>query len=429
LAGVTGATSVSVSANTQTITGLDLATKLIATGAALLTVTGANETGADDTLTVEQKVDGDVSNTITTAATLENLSIILNDTGATANTATFVLTDAVAKKITVAESADTVTTGENVALGTLNKSVTTVDTSGVKGTQAFSVANTLTAATLTLSGAAVATVTGTGVNDTINVTSTAAVTHVIDAGAGTADVVNIAVKTGFVNIGSITNAETINVTVAAGNSIDLSGASFATSARAVNILGGNSTSTFNAQTVVTEVTSVNAGTFGGKLLATFGDNVLDSTVTVTGGALATDQLTASYATAATYTPKTSGVEILAISASNGATSAAAYTVDLSNTTGVTRINASVGNQDTLTIDKATTQTIRVIDMQSDTAASTLEVKLADASGAADSLTFELLGAASTNIDDGAIIKTTDIETINLKVFICRIYQLGFSCYD
>jgi hypothetical protein len=293
--------------------------------------------------------------------------------------------------------------------------VTTVDTSGVKGTQAFSVANTLTAATLTLSGAAVATVTGTGVNDTINVTSTAAVTHVIDAGAGTADVVNIAVKTGFVNIGSITNAETINVTVAAGNSIDLSGASFATSARAVNILGGNSTSTFNAQTVVTEVTSVNAGTFGGKLLATFGDNVLDSTVTVTGGALATDQLTASYATAATYTPKTSGVEILAISASNGATSAAAYTVDLSNTTGVTRINASVGNQDTLTIDKATTQTIRVIDMQSDTAASTLEVKLADASGAADSLTFELLGAASTNIDDGAIIKTTDIETINLKV--------------
>jgi hypothetical protein len=273
----------------------------------------------------------------------------------------------------------------------------------------------LTAATLTLSGAAVATVTGTGVNDTINVTSTAAVTHVIDAGAGTADVVNIAVKTGFVNIGSITNAETINVTVAAGNSIDLSGASFATSARAVNILGGNSTSTFNAQTVVTEVTSVNAGTFGGKLLATFGDNVLDSTVTVTGGALATDQLTASYATAATYTPKTSGVEILAISASNGATSAAAYTVDLSNTTGVTRINASVGNQDTLTIDKATTQTIRVIDMQSDTAASTLEVKLADASGAADSLTFELLGAASTNIDDGAIIKTTDIETINLKV--------------
>jgi hypothetical protein len=288
LAGVTGATSVAVSANAQTITGLDLATKLIATSTASLTVTGANEAGADDTLTVEQKLDGNVSNTIKTAATLENLSLVLSDTnagaGGAANSATFVLTEAVAKKITVAEAADTVTTGVNVDLGTLNKSVTAVDTSGVKGTQAFSVANTLTAATLNLSGAAVATVTGTGVNDTINVSSTGAVTHVIDAGAGTADVVNLAVKTGFVNIGSISNAETINVTVAAGNSIDLSGASFATSARAVNILGGNSASTFNAQTVVTEVTSLNAGAFGGNLLATFGANNFDSTVTVTGGA-------------------------------------------------------------------------------------------------------------------------------------------------
>jgi hypothetical protein len=414
LASVTGATSVSVSGATQTITGLDLATKLIVTDAASLTVTGANETGADDTLTVEQKLNGNVSNTIKTAATLENLSLVLNDTSTTANSATFVLTDAVAKKITVTEAADTATAGANVDLGTLNKSVTTVDTSGVKGTQAFSVANTLTAATLNLSGEAVATVTGTGVNDTINVSSTGAVTHVINAGAGTADVVNLAVKTGFVNVGSITNAETINVTVAAGNSIDLSGASFATSARAVNILGGNSASTFNTQTVVTEVTSVNAGAFGGNLLATFGANTFDSTVTVTGGALATDQVTASYTTAATYAPKATGVEILALTASDSGNTAASYTVDLSGTTGVSRINATVGNADTLVIDKATTQSIRVIDMQNDNGAVTLEYKLADATGTADSVTFDLLAAASTNIDDGAILKTTDIETINLK---------------
>jgi hypothetical protein len=418
LAGVTGATSVSVSAATQTITGLDLATKLIATGAALLTVTGANETGADDTLTVEQMLDGDVSNTITTAATLENLSIILNDTGATANTATFVLTDAVAKKITVAEAADTVTTGENVVLGTLNKSVTTVDTSGVKGTQAFSVANTLTAATLSLSGAAVATVTGTGVNDTINVTSTAAVTHVIDAGAGTADVVNIAVKTGFINVGSITNAETINVTVAAGNSIDLTGAgsaSFATSARAVNILGGNSASTFNAQTVVTEVTSVNAGTFGGNLLATFGNDVFDSTVTVTGGALATDKVSASYTAAATYTPKASGVEILAISAGNNAT-AESFVLDLSGTTGVVTVevyNVSSTAVDTVTIDKMTNQ--KIVVTGSAATANIVEAKLADASGTTDSVSIELKNATGPTIVGSPVLKTTDIETINLKV--------------
>lgn len=411
LASVTGATSIAVSANTQTITGLALATKLIATGAASLTVTGAVETGANDTLTVEQKLDGNVSNTIKTAATLENLNLILNDTAGTVNNATFVLTDAVAKKITVSEAADTVTTGTTVALGTLNKSVTTVDTSGVKGTQAFSVANTLTAATLSLSGNAAATVTGTGVNDTINVSSTGAVTHVIDAGAGTADVVNLAVKTGFINIGSITNSETINVTVAPGNSIDLSGASFATSARAVNILGGNSASTFNAQTVATEVTSVNAGAFGGNLLATFGANVLDSTVTVTGGALATDQLTASYTTAATYASKTTGVEILTVSAAGAGTSA--FGVDLTANIGVTTINATVDTADTLTISKGTVGQLSVL--VSATTDATLEYALADATGAADVASFELKDAGSNVLAAGASLKTTDIETVNVKI--------------
>ena len=418
LAGVTGATSVAVTANAQTITGLALATKLIATDAASLTVTGADETGADDTLTVEQKLDADVSNTIKTAATLENLSLVLNDTnagaGGAANSATFVLTEAVAKKITVAEAADTVTTGVNVDLGTLNKSVTTVDTSGVKGTQAFSVANTLTAATLNLSGAAVATVTGTGVNDTINVSSTGAVTHVIDAGAGTADVVNIAVKTGFINVGSITNAETINVTVAAGNSIDLTGAgsaSFATSARAVNILGGNSASTFNAQTVVTEVTSLNAGAFGGNLLATFGANNFDSTVTVTGGALATDAVTASYTTAATYASKSSGVEILNVSAAG--TGTAAFGIDLTSNIGVTTINATVDTADTLTISKGTVGQLAVL--VSATSDATLEYALADATGAADVASFELKDAGSNVLAAGASLKTTDIETVNVKI--------------
>jgi hypothetical protein len=418
LAGVTGATSVAVSGSAQTITGLDLATKLIVTDAASLTVTGANETGADDTLTVEQKLNGNVSNTIKTAATLENLSLVLNDTSTTANSATFVLTDAAAKKITVTEAADTTTAGANVDLGTLNKSVTTVDTSGVKGTQAFSVANTLTSATLNLSGDAVATVTGTGVNDTINVSSTGAVTHVIDAGAGTADVVNLAVKTGFINVGSITNAETINVTVAAGNSIDLTGAgsaSFATSARAVNILGGNSASTFNAQTVVTEVTSVNAGAFGGNLLATFGANTFDSTVTVTGGALATDKVTASYTTAGTYKPKATGVDTFAITAGNSGT-AETFVLDLADTTGVVTVEVNNNSDtavDTVTIDKMTNQ--KIVVTGSATTANIVEAKLADATGAADSVSIELKNAAGPTIVGSPVLKTTDIETINLKV--------------
>jgi hypothetical protein len=238
---------------------------------------------------------------------------------------------------------------------------------------------------------------------------------VIDAGEGTADVVNLAVKTGFVNVGSITNAETINVTVAAGNSIDLSGASFATSARAVNILGGNGASTFNARTVVTEVTSLNAGTFGGNLLATFGANNFDSTVTVTGGALATDQVTASYTTAATYTPKASGVEILAITAGNSGT-AETFVLDLSSTTGVVTVEVNNNSDtavDTVTIDKMANQ--KIVVTGSATTANIVEAKLADASGTTDSVSIELKNATGPTIVGTPVIKTTDIETINLKV--------------
>jgi hypothetical protein len=237
---------------------------------------------------------------------------------------------------------------------------------------------------------------------------------VIDAGAGTADVVNIAVKTGFINVGSITNAETINVTVAAGNSIDLTGdgsASFATSARAVNILGGNSASTFNARTVVTEVTSVNAGTFGGNLLATFGANVLDSTVTVTGGALATDAITASYTTAATYASKSNGVEKLNIDGTGAGTDT--FVLDLTANIGVTTINATVGENDTLTISKGVAGQTAVL--VSATSTSILEYVLADATGATDVASFELKDAGSNVLAAGASLKTTDIETVNVKI--------------
>ena len=341
--------------------------------------------------------------------------MILNDTGATANNATFVLTNFAGNSVKVAESADTVTSGYTVALGTLNKSVTSVDTSGVKGTQSFSLANTLSGAALKLSGSAAATVTATGSADTIDVSSTGGVTHSIDGGAG-ADVLNIAVKTGFVNAGSISNVETINMTVAAGNSIDLSGgATFTATARTINLLGGNSVSTFTTGTIDTAITTVNAAGFAGKLAATFGANTFDNSVTVTGGALTTDQVTASYNTAGTYAPKSSGVEVLALTASDANTTAVAVSVDLSGSTGVTRVNATVGNADTLTVENVTTQLIRVIDMQNNNGAVTLEAKLVDATGANDSVSFELKAAGAGNIDDGAILKTTDIETINLKV--------------
>ena len=144
--------------------------------------------------------------------------------------------------MTATESADS-TVARNVDLGTLNKSVVTVDTTGTKGTQDFSVANATVGTTLSVSGAGVATVTGSGKGDTINVAETAGVVHVIDAGAGT-DTLNLTAAAGLADVGSITNVEQANVSVKAGDDVTLSTSS--TSVPNITLTGGNSLSTFTS---------------------------------------------------------------------------------------------------------------------------------------------------------------------------------------
>ena len=100
--------------------------------------------------------------------------------------------------MTATESADS-TVARNVDLGTLNKSVVTVDTTGTKGTQDFSAANATVGTTLSVSGAGVATVTGSG--RTPLTLQTAGVVHVIDAGAGT-DTLNLTAAAGLADVGS-----------------------------------------------------------------------------------------------------------------------------------------------------------------------------------------------------------------------------------
>jgi hypothetical protein len=74
----------------------------------------------------------------------------------------------------------------------------------------------------------------------------------------------------------------------------------------------------------------------------------------------------------------------------------------------------VGDADTLTVDKVTDQLIQVVSADATTAVATIEAKLVDATGAADSVSFELKDAA-TNLAAGTKLKTTDVETVNIKV--------------
>lgn len=421
LSGVTGATTLSVTANTQTITGLDLATKIVMTDDAILKVTAANATGTDDTLTVERKMTADADETNTVEAkggTIENLAIILNDQEATnANKTTYTLTNFEGKKVTVTQAATSLKDA-NVDLGTLHKNVATVDMSAVKGTQAASLANATAATTVSLGGTAAATVTGSAFGDTFNIGSTTAAVHAITGGAGT-DTVNITMANTNAADFSGLDVEKVNITVAAGADVSTAaGKNFNATVTDITLKGGNSASTYTqdaGEELATIVKTFDASTFGGNIALTVANDAFDDTVTITGGALATDSVTATYATAGTYKPKTVGVETLKLTGSNGATTAAVIVADLSNTTGVTLVEVNAGDQDTVTVDKMTTQSIKIVSADNTTAAATVEAKLADASGATDAVSFEIKGTDTNAVDAGTIIKTTDIETVNIKL--------------
>ncbi len=410
LAGVTGATTIAVSANTQTITGYDLGANLQMTANATVDVTAADATGTTDVLKVEQKVDGDVTNVVKSTG-IETLDITVSDTAATANSATFTLTNFDGTKVVARESATTVTTGSNIALGTLNKSVVTVDTSGIKGTQSASTANATAATTFNLGGTAAATVTGSAQADTFNIASTGAVSHSITGGNGT-DTTNLSVKAGWV-VSSGIATENLNIAVKAGDSITMTaGTAMNAASTAITLTGGNSLSVFTTpkttSALADTVKTFDASQFQGTIAAHVVNDKLDDTVTITGGASTTDSVTAAYATAGTYKVKTVGVETLNVSADGTGTSA--FVLDLSSTSGVTTVSATVAAADTLTVDKYVDQLINVV---SATSTSVVEAKMADATGANDAAFFELKDAA-TNIAAGAALKTTDIETVNIK---------------
>jgi len=124
-------------------------------------------------------------------------------------------------------------------------------------------------------------------------------------------------------------------------------------------------------------------------------------LTITGGASSKDSV-ANTINSGVDKPKTTGIETFKI------TTTGSGTLDLSNTTGVKTVEATIGANDTLTIDKATDQIAKVKGV---TTAGTVEYKLADATGSSDAVTFELDGA----IVAGAKLKTTDIETVTVKI--------------
>jgi len=413
LADVTGLKTLGVTANTQTITGFDLASTIEASGAAAVVVTAADATGTDDTLKFRQKLNGSVDNTVVALSGIENLSIEVRDTAATVNVAGFNLTNFRGDQVTYSQSPFSATAVTVDSVGTtLYKTVDTINATGLKGAFTAAATNATDAVTFNVQGAGIQTIAGGAKADTFNIGITAgAVAHVVTGNAGK-DVTNLTVGAALADVGTI-DTETVNMTVPAAVSANLT-TSFGTGVDYVTVTGGNSLSTIALGAIVTEIKSVDASGLLGRMTATIANDALDSTVEIKGASALTDAVTTSFATAATtYSMKSSGVEALVIAA----TPAATTTVNTATAVGLGSIVVSQGNTATQTFTVAGLSGIETITLQDsdDATAGTnehiLAASLADATGDADVIKFKV---GSGTIDDGARLQTADIETVSIN---------------
>jgi hypothetical protein len=416
LAGVSGLGLLGVTDNKQTITGFNLGTKLVmgtftdaADSSSEADVTATDATGAADNLIVGINTQAGAAATIIDASGIESLTMINERaTTGTANLATVDLTTFEGTSVALALGAQTgtaaVVTGGGFALGQTHKNTTSV-TSTAKAPVTTSFAKLVTSdvpATFTGLGTGIQNVTGGSGADTINIGSTAAITHVVSGGAGT-DTTNLTVTTGFVNPSTI-NTENLNVTVGAAVDPTLT-AIFNNGVDNLKLLGGNELSTFTNHStgLHTNVKTLDASGFSGNIVFEIGDDALDSTLTITGGALATDKVAYNATAGGTEIPKLTGIEIVAVDQD------AAGTLSLASATGVSRVEVDVAAATTATVTGLTAETIRVT---AGAANSVVQATLTDATGSSDSVSFDLRDAA-TNIAAGLNLQTTDIETVNI----------------
>jgi hypothetical protein len=429
LAGTSGLSNLAVTDNKQTITGFDLATTTLHLGvtadasdtASEVDVTAADATGTEDTLNVIVNTTAGAATSIIDASAIENLSVTVGrETTGTNATATLDLTTFEGTGVSVGSGSlaagATVTAGP-IALGTLHKNTTAL-TSTNKAAVTASMANATTEVTFVGLGAGIQTITGGLRADTFTIGSTGAIAHVIEGGSGS-DTTNMTVTTGLVDVSGI-NTEAVNLTVGASVDTTITG-DFNAGVDNITITGGNSLSEFDAGTLDTAIQSINASAFLGQLIVDVAASALDSTLSISAGDLTTDKVTANLVTATTYVPKTTGVEILDLNLDDD------ITVNLSGTTGVSRVDVDIAAGKDATISNIVSETVRVTDV-ADNAATVVAVPV-DATEADNSISFQLVdtglaaGGAST-IAVGTQLVTSDVETVSITSATANTVDLG-----
>jgi hypothetical protein len=367
----------------------------------------ADETGAADTLTVVINNEGGNATDadLLVSSTVENIVLEVEDADANAYHATVSMDKAKQSKVTL--------TGGNAAatltLGSLADETTTVDASALVTALVFDAGTTSDAKALTITAGASLAASDFDLspkNDTVTIASTGAVDVDVDGKAGT-DVLNLTVKTGFIDTGEIDNVETINFTVEAGDDITIGANADEVNgiddAKTVTLTGGNALSTFTVGVTGTDVitantlTSFDASTFEGNIALVYDTDDFTSADVVKAGSLTTDTIDATYDTAATYTPATTGIDSITATLDSGSTGSETYTIDVANATGLT----------SLKLDSP----VAITDLNVNNYVDTLTVQFGSAVGTAldDSTAVDIVLASSSGTADKVKVKFVDVE--------------------
>jgi len=412
-----------------------------------LDVSLADETGTADSIQfdiVDQASDNSVNATLKASATVESATIhVKTDTDA-ADSATLNVANLKAGTLTLTNGSAATAAGfgtDTLTLGTLSTSTSTVDASAFVA-KVSATAGAATATSFSLKGGVVHDVTGDSGADSVTISTTDSNTaYNVDGGSGT-DTLTMSLGTATFTDTNVDNFEVINYVV--GNSKDAvittaSGKGLNDSdATTVNVSGGNSISSLSigATTVIgaagggeaTGLVTFNAADFKGNLSASFGDSVLDTSLTVTGGS-GSDKVYATYDAAATEVIKTTGIEKLHLLSDRGGDSGETYTYNLANVSGASLISLSAGaaSADDTTVNLTNVANGQVIAMGSTAAngiaagvfygSSSLTATLATATGTSDALTLNLV---DTDENAGVGTDQTDFNSAGIEALTINV---------
>ena len=461
-ASITGASQINVgSANAINVTLSDLPVGIVVgvgnnAAAATdlykgkLTASLADETGTADSLTFllgDTGANEDVDAQLVTNATLETVTIQASaDLGEAANN------DADLDVSTVKATTINVTGGDalyaedldltNGGNKTLHVNTATVNAATHTGTLTVT-ANSATATTVTAQGVVAQSITGGTKNDVIDLTIAAGTaTHVIDGSTGS-DTAKLSYS-GAANVASITNVETLDVTVGASATVTLTQAAgkFVNDAEAttLNIRGGNSLSTFSLGATDpiddTTLTLVDATNYDGRISQLkFDGDALADTTNIKGGSSAKDTITFSTDTGGkTFITNTQGIEYYYYTHDSGNDSGETSTLDLTKADGVTQIHLLTGTGAANTVaitnyDSADHGTV-FLGQGSGTSqgfsadasnTSTLSVTHASATGTADTVNVFL---SDTNAATGTTaLSSAGTEQLNITVGLTESHNV------